>query len=183
MAKRRDWVHRLPGASNRSPLAPLNRGLFLTRAVMVWERLLPSLFPFVLLAMLVAVAGQWGLFLHLDKIVHLAILGAGLAVAVFAAVRGLMRFRLPGFTELNTRLAVDNGLRPERLLAMRHETEQPSLKIGKAKAGVAAADPFALRYVALVAAILGFLVLGPVPVERVASAFDPFGISTQIALK
>ena len=166
--------------SNKSPLAPLNRGLFLTKATMVWERLLlPSLFPFVLLGLLIAVAGQWGLFGLLPKMAHFAVLAVGLVICVVASVRLALRFRMPTFTEINTRLALDNDLRPERLLAMRHEKKQPSLKVGKAKAGIAAADPFALRYVVLAAAILGFLIQGPVPVERVASGFMPLGGTVQ----
>lgn len=158
-----------PGA-----LSPLNRALFWTRVVMVWERALPVVFPFILLIMLVAVVAQWGVFLILPTLAHAGILALGLIVAAYAAVRGAMRFRMPTFTELNTRLAVDNAVKPERLLAMRHETDQPHLRVGKAKAGIAAADPFALRFVALVAAMMGFLILGPVPLSRVAHGFCPF---------
>jgi hypothetical protein len=157
-----------------SQLSNLNRALFWTRAVMVWERLLPAVFPFVLYVMLVAVAAQWGLFLHIPQLAHLAILAAGLVAAGVASVRAGLRFRTPSFTEVNTRLAVDNGIKPERLLAMRHEASQPVLRIGKAKAGIAAADPFALRFVALVAAMLGFLIFGPVPVSQVLNGFLPF---------
>ena len=160
--------------SNKSLLAPLNRGLFFTKATMIWERLLlPAIFPFVLLTFLVAVAGQWGLFAWVPRLMHIAVLGVGLILCVIAAVRTILRFRMPTFTEVNTRLALDNDLRPERLLAMRHEKRQPSLRVGKAKAGIAASDPLALRYVALAAAILGFLILGPVPVEQIASGFMP----------
>lgn len=160
--------------ARRSPISPLNRALFGTRLVMMWERLLPAIFPYVLLVVLVAVAAQWGLFMRMPRLVHLALLAAGLVAAVVVSVRAALRFRMPSFTELNTRLALDNGLKPERLLAMRHETGQPRLRIGRAKAGIAVADPFALRYVALVAAMLGFLVIGPVPWSRVAAGFCPF---------
>jgi hypothetical protein len=166
--------------SNKSPLAPLNRGLFLTKAVMIWERLLlPVIFPFVLLALLVAVAGQWGLFVLLPKAAHIAVLVAGLVICLVASVRMALRFRMPSFTEVNMRLALDNDLRPERLLAMRHEKQQPPLKVGKAKAGIAASDPLALRYVALALAILGFLIMGPVSVNQVASGFMPMGGTVQ----
>ena len=93
------------------PFSNLNRALFWTRTVMVWERLLPALFPFVLLFLLVAVAAQWGLFLKLPPMVHAGILAAGLLVAIFACVRAVMRFRQPTFTEVNTRLAVDNRMK------------------------------------------------------------------------
>jgi hypothetical protein len=157
------------------PFSNLNRALFWTRTVMVWERLLPALFPFVLLVLLVAVAAQWGLFLNLPPLAHAGILAAGLAVAIFACVRAVMRFRQPTFTEVNTRLAIDNGLKPERLLAMRHELDQPKLKIGKAKAGIAVSDPFALRFIALMGALIGLLIMGPVPASRIVQGFCPFG--------
>jgi hypothetical protein len=162
--------------SNKSPLAPLNRGLFLTKAVMIWERLLlPVIFPFVLLALLITVAGQWGVFARVPQMAHIAVLAVGLMVCVIASVRMALRFRAPTFTEINARLALDNDLRPERLLAMRHEKKQPPLKVGKAKAGIAASDPFALRYVVLALAILGLLIQGPVSVNQVASGFMPLG--------
>jgi hypothetical protein len=166
----------MPSVKRPSPLSNLNRALFWTQAVMVWERLLPAAFPFVLFVMLVAVAAQWGLFLHIPQLAHLAILSAGLVAAGVASVRAILRFRNPTFTEINTRLATDNGIKPERLLAMRHEVSQPHLRIGKAKAGIAAADPFALRFVALVAAMLGFLVLGPVPLSQIINGFVPFEV-------
>lgn len=156
-----------------STFSPLRRSLLGTRLVMIWERLLPALFPYPLLALILAVAGQWGLFAYAPPVAHIAAIIAGLVLALWASVRAALRFKLPTFTEVNTRLALDNGLRPERLLGMRHEVVQPRLRVGKPKAGIAQSDPFALRFVALVMAILGFLVLGPVPLSRVASAFTP----------
>ncbi len=141
---------------------------------MVWERLLPAIVPFPLLALLVAVAGQWGLFLVVPKWAHAAILAAGLLAAIYAAVRAALAFRQPSFTEVNTRLAVDNDMKPEQLLGLRHAKDQPAFRIGKAKAGIAAADPFALRFVALVMIMLGFLILGPGSFARMPSSFCPF---------
>ncbi|MGZ3297629.1 MAG: DUF4175 family protein [Asticcacaulis sp.] len=164
----------------------LNRALFWTRVVMVWERLLPVIVPFPLLALLVAVAGQWGLFLWVPGWTHIAVLGLGLLAAIIAAVRAALRFRLPSFTELNTRLAVDNEMKPERLLALRHEKDQPRLRVGKAKAGIATADPFALRYVAVVLIGLGFLVFGPSSVWRIPASLCPFAhqaTDTTLAVK
>jgi len=162
-------------ASNRSLFAPLNRGLFGTRLVMIWERLLPGLSPLLVLVLLIAVAGQWGLFQRLTPTAHAAILIAGLVVAMIASLRSLRGFSMPSFTEINTRLAADNGLKPERLLAMRHQKAQPKLRLGKAKAGLAAGDPFALRYLALAAAVFGLILLGPVPLSRIAAAFMVIG--------
>lgn len=168
--------------SNRSPFAPLNRGLFLTRLVMIWERLLPALSPFVVLVLLIAVAGQWGLFEHMPTpSAHAAVLIVGFVLALIAAIRSLRRFRMPGFTEINVRLALDNGLKPEKLLAMRHMKDQPRLKVGKPKAGLAQGDPFALRYIALTAAIFGFVLLGPVPLSKIEAAFCPAAHSLMLA--
>ncbi len=166
------------------PFSNLNRALFWTRTVMVWERILPALFPFVLVAVIIAVAAQWGLFLLVTPLVHAGILAGQVLAACIACVRSALRFRQPTFTEVNTRLAVDNGLKPERLLGMRHEADQPRLKIGKAKAGIAVSDPFALRFIALMAAIFGLVILGPVPVSRVVAGFCPFDApTTQMASK
>ncbi len=157
-----------------SAFSRLNRALFWTKAVMVWERILPIIVPFPLLALLVAVAGQWGLFLVVPLWAHIAILVIGLLIAIYAAVRAALNFRLPSFGEVNTRLAVDNEMKPEQLLGLRHAKDQPSLRIGKAKAGIAKADPFALRFVALVMIMLGFLILGPSSFSRVPPSFCPF---------
>ena len=168
--------------SNRSPFAPLNRALFGTQLVMIWERLLPALSPFVVLVLLIAVAGQWGLLQRLPTpSAHAALLIVGFVLALIAAIRCLRRFRLPSFTETNNRLALDNGLKPEVLIALRHQKEQPGLRIGKPKAGLAAGDPFALRYVALTAAIFGFIVLGPVPLSKITAAFCPGAQSLVLA--
>ncbi|MBW8733447.1 MAG: DUF4175 domain-containing protein, partial [Asticcacaulis sp.] len=44
--------------------------------------------------------------------------------------------------------------------------------------------PFALRFVALMAAIMGLLILGPVPASRIAQGFCPFAKTmTQMAQK
>jgi len=165
-----------------SAFSRLNRALFWTHAVMVWERILPVFVPFPLLALLVAVAGQWGLFLVIPAWAHVAILVAGLLIAIYAAARSAMAFRKPTFTEVNNRLAVDNDLRPEQLLGMRHSKDQPKLRIGKAKAGIAKADPFALRFVALAMLVLGLLILGPSSVYRMPAGFCPFAIKAPVSI-
>ena len=143
---------------------------------MVWERILPVLVPLPLLALLVAVAGQWGLFLVVPKWAHIAILVVGILIALYASVRSAMAFRKPTFTEVNTRLAVDNDMKPEQLIGMRHDKVQPALRIGKAKAGIAKADPFALRFVALAMLVLGLLILGPSSICRMPASFCPFAV-------
>jgi hypothetical protein len=161
-------------AAGLTPFSRLSRAFGGTKLIIMWERILPAIAPFVLWAGAVAVAGQWGLFSSLSLIAHAAILIAGLILALFLSIRAIMRFKTPSFTEINQRLAFDNGLRPERLLAMRHEVKQPRLKIAKAKAGLAIGDPFAIRFALILAAVFGFLIQGPVPTSRIAHAFVPF---------
>jgi hypothetical protein len=155
------------------PLSKLNRALFWTHVVMIWEQILPALTPFLLLAGAIAVAAQWGVFAALSPLGHLGVLAAGVVVAALAAVLNLRGFKQPSFTEINTRLALDNGVTPDVLIGLRHKTKQPSLKIGKAKAGMAKGDPLALRYLMLILFGFGYLTQGPVPLSQIASAYMP----------
>lgn len=152
-------------------LSRLRRAFALTGTIMVWERVLPALTPFLLWGVSIIVAGQWGVWSYLTFEGHAAVMAAGLLLALVVSVHYLRRFRRPSFTETNLRLALDNRLRPERLLAMRHEKKQPRLRTGKAKAGLAAGDPMALRYVLLLIAAFGLWTQGPVSVSQALSGF------------
>jgi len=155
------------------PLSRLSRALFWTKAVMLWEQILPALTPFLLLAGAIAVAAQWGLFLGLGPVVHIAILSAGVVAALIVAVLNLRGLRVPGFTEINSRLALDNAVKPEVLIGLRHKATQPPLKIGKARAGLAKGDPLALRYLMLLLVGFGYLFQGPVPLSQIADGYRP----------
>lgn len=155
------------------PFSKLNRALFWTRAVMFWEQILPALTPFLLLAGAIAVAAQWGLFTGLDPILHIAILSAGVIAAGAAGALNLRDLRTPSFSEVNSRLALDNGVPPEVLIGLRHKAKQPALKIGKARAGLAKGDPFALRYLMLILVGFGYLFQGPVPLSQIAEGYLP----------
>jgi len=140
---------------------------------MIWEQILPALTPFLLLAGAIAVAAQWGLFLPLGSMAHIALLSAGVVAALIAAMLNLRGLRVPSFTEINSRLALDNGLKPEALIGLRHKANQPPLKIGKAKAGLAKGDPLALRYLMLILVGFGYLFQGPVPLSQIADGYLP----------
>lgn len=159
---------RKPGA-----FAPVQRAVVITRLIMIWERLVPVVTPYVILAALIAVAGQWGLFQHVTRLWHIGLLVAGAIIATMAAITHLLRFRLPGFIELYQRIAVDNDMPYERILNLRHQHAQPRLRIGQPKAGMAEADPLALRFVAVLMAVLGYLIFGPVPTTQIHQAFTP----------
>jgi hypothetical protein len=139
--------------SAQNPFSPLNRALFCTECVMIWERVLPAVTPFLLFCGTVAVAAQWGIFNGLNGLIHLGIVAAGLSVAVSLALWQVVKFKPPSFSEINQRLAIDNDTRPEALLALRHVKTQPNLKLGKPKAGIAKGDPLALRYLLIMLSI------------------------------
>lgn len=160
-------------AQGLGAFSSLSRGLRGTKMMMIWERLLPAIAPYFVWAALLAVAGQWGLFNQISLLWHLVIILLGLLVCASKSVQTLKAFKVPSFTEINTRLAKDNGLKPEYLLALRHQIQQPKLKVGKAKAGIAQADPFALRILAVLLAALGYLIHGPVPLAQIRHGVLP----------
>jgi Domain of unknown function (DUF4175) len=145
-----------------------------TEWVMIWERILPALAPIVVSAALIAVAGQWGLFALLVPLAHAGVLAGIVIVTVVFVVRGLMGFKRPTFQDIIARLALDNGYEYHKVLGMRHLKVHPKLKVAKPKAGLAQGDPMALRFVAALAAVLGFLIIGPVSINQVGAAFNPF---------
>jgi hypothetical protein len=155
------------------PQSRLSRAFFAQKLLIMWERILPALVPFGLWGGGVAVAGQWGLFVRLLPAAHYAVLGFAFLLAMAASIKGLLHFEVPSFTEINNRLAEDNGVSPEFLIGLRHKEKQPKLKVGKAKAGIAKGDPLALRFVIVAAALFGFVILGPVPIQQICAAFVP----------
>ena len=161
-------------AEGLKPFSNLSRALYGTKLVMIWERLLPALAPFMVSLGAIGVAGQWGLFLHMALGLHIGLMIALFIIAAIAGAYFLKDFKTPSFSEINERLALDNDLKPERLLAMRHETKQPPLKLGKAKAGFAKGDPMALRFVLVLLAVFGLVIKGPVPVSQIKHALLPF---------
>ena len=131
---------------------------------MVWERLVPVVAPFLVLGLVLAVAGQWGVFKRILPVWH---------AAFIAAIRASMRFKMPDFGALYRRVASDNDMTYEQILNLRHQPNQPRMRLGRPKAGIAQADPFALRFVAVLMAALGYLIFGPVPVSQWVEAFTP----------
>ena len=177
------------GLDSRSQ-ARLTRSLWAARAVMLWEQGPRVWAPWLLAAAALAVAALWGAFEisgPLGRVVLLA--GAGLA-ALVASVRGALAVRWPGHEQARTRLEADSRLVHAPLAALEDAcaagdsalwelhckaaaAAAAQTRLGRPKAGLAAADPLALRYALVVAAALALWARGPERVQHVADAFAP----------
>jgi hypothetical protein len=146
--------------------------------VMLWERSAAVWTPVLLAIGVVVVLALWGLFDVLPPPYRLAVLAAIGVIAIAFAVRGVVRLRAPKRSEVLTRLERDARLvhGPISVLADRPATGDTALwdlhraraasdavkaRIGRPRAGLAAADPFALRYALLIAAVLALWARGP----------------------
>jgi hypothetical protein len=170
--------------------ARLARALWLARAVMLWEQGAAVWTPVLLAAAAVAVAGLWGLFDPLGVAGHAAAVAAIALTAAVCSVRGLLAIRWPTREETRRRLEEDSrlvhapiasledtplagdstlwALHRQRAMAAIHQT-----RVGRPKAGIAAADPFAFRYALAVAAALALWARGPDQTEHLQAAFAP----------
>ncbi len=122
----------------------------------------------------------------------LAVAAFMLGALVFAA-RAAARYRAPSLTEARQRLAVDSRLEPGAFEALddlpakldplgvalwRREQDAARARAARAKAGpirpnLNAADPFRLRFVAVLAFVGGALIAGPAFEQRLTRAFVP----------
>jgi hypothetical protein len=172
--------------------ARLTRALWLARAVMLWEQGAAVWTPFLLAAGAVATAGLWGLFEPLEFTGHAALVGVAFVVALGFAVRGAMAVRWPTREETRARLEADSRLihapiasledtplaGDATLWALHRARAAQAIRetrVGRPKAGVAAADPFALRYALVVAAVLALWARGPERAREAPAAFTPVG--------
>ena len=177
------------GLDSRSQ-ARLTRALWAARAVMLWEQGPRVWAPWLLAAAALAVAALWGLFELAGPIGRVVLLtGAGLA-ALVASVRGALAIRWPSREQTRARLEADSRLVHAPLTALEdaRAAGDPALwelhrkaaaaavaqtRVGRPKAGLAVADPLALRYALMVAAVLALWARGPERVQHLADAFAP----------
>lgn len=170
--------------------ARLTRALLLARAVLLWERSGAVWTPLALAAAVVAVAGLWGAFDPVPDGFAAYAFGAPFALAAGVAIRGALRVRWPTREEARERIEADSRLthRPlaslddapaagdETLWALHRARAAEAvgrLRPLRLRAGLAAADPFALRYALGLAAALGLWANGPESAERAQRAFEP----------
>ncbi|MFN3230092.1 MAG: DUF4175 family protein [Asticcacaulis sp.] len=179
-----------PTASAPPKVPALESAMNRVALVMSWERFVPVIAPWGVFALLLLVAAQWSVFARLHIQAHVLILFVGLLIAFVASARALLRYRFPDRETILRRLETDSQLPTGSLLGL-YDTpaagdaglwqlhlEQaremaPSLRVGKAKAGIAEADPYALRYVALVLFALGLFWSGNPDLNRLREGLLP----------
>ena len=170
-------------------LARLKRRAALT---LIWEALWPPLAFAGAVGLLFAAASWFGLWFAAPPFVRLAALGL-FGLAGLAALFPLVRLRWPGRTRTLARLdrdadaahapatALEDTLAnpgddpaTEALWALhraRAAREVAALKIKPPRPRVALRDPYALRFVAVLLAAVGFFAAGPERFARLAAAF------------
>lgn len=171
--------------------ARLERALLRARVTIVIEQSARIWAPLALAAGALAVAGLWGLFDLVPRLLRSAatfsVLGLGLAVGVF----GARQVRWPSRGAARLRLEQDSGLLHTPLSVL--EERQPATgdsalwtlhrqrtveaartaRVSAPRAGLASSDPIALRYVLVVAAGLALWARGPDHANGALEAFRP----------
>ncbi len=187
-------------AANRRPADPpdlppgLGRRRFLARAVLLWEQVWPALFPALCVlgvALLLALSGVAA---------HLPVWGHALTLSVLAAaflvllLRGLRRCRIPDRAAADRRLERDSGLRHRPLQGLadrpvaqgvgldfwqvhigRLREQVRHLRLSWPRAGLVAADPYAIRAALLVALVAAFVMTGHEAPRLLRQALWPQG--------
>jgi hypothetical protein len=178
----------------------LTRALWAGRLLMLWEQGVQVWAPLVLAALAVATAGLWGAFDALPLPLHLGLLGLAFAVAAGFSVRGALKLRWPARAEARARLEADSRLEHAPLSAL-EDTQaagDPALwvlhharaaeaiahaRVGPARAVLSAADPLAIRWALVLAAVLALWARGPERVPYAAQAFRPVGDLARLATR
>ena len=156
------------------------------RLGLLWEQLAGVWAPPLIGAGLIAAVAVWGGFEPLTPALHNAAVASVLAAAVGVALVKLARLRWPTSERARSRIVAPAPLAEEEdrlalgdpaLWALHQRQRAEALaaaRAGRGGAGLAAADPFALRYAVAVAAALGLLAVGwSTGATRVAHAFQP----------
>lgn len=168
----------------------MTRALWAARAVMLWEQGARVWAPWLLAAAALAVAALWGLFDGLGTLARVTVMAAAALVALVLSLRGALAIRWPGREQARARLETDSRLVHAPIAALEDAPAagDPALwalhrkvsidalasaRVGRPKAGLAAADPLALRWALIVAAALALWARGPERVDHIAQAFAP----------
>jgi uncharacterized protein (TIGR02302 family) len=169
----------------------LGRWRALARAVLLFERVWPAIWPPLAVAGAFLCAALLGLPPLLPPLLHLALVaGIGLAVAVLLA-RGLWRVARPSQREADRRLEQASGLRHQPLAVLHDKPALPGaeglwaahvaramaqldrLRVGWPRPALAARDKRALRALLVVGLAACLVIAGGDAAQRVARALQP----------
>jgi uncharacterized protein (TIGR02302 family) len=169
----------------------LGRWRVLARAVLLFERVWPAIWPPLAVAGAFLCAALLGLPPLLPPLLHLALVaGTGLAVMVLLA-RGLWQVARPSEHDADRRLERASGLRHQPLAVLRDKPALPGaeglwaahvaramaqldrLRIGWPRPGLAARDKRALRALLVVGLAACLVIAGSDATRRVARALEP----------
>ncbi len=170
----------------------IESAIFRARLVLLWESVWPVVAPILVLAGLFAIVSWFGLWRVVSDPVRIAILvGFGLA-AVYLVVRAF-RLRAPArtaallrveratgllhrpATALSDDIAVGRGDPAAQALWLAHRERLlatlDKLRTGLPAPGLARRDPVAIRFLAVLLMVVGFVYAGP---ERIDKLFEAF---------
>lgn len=173
----------------------VERFIALARAAIAWERIWPALWPASGIAGLYLAAALFDVFAHIPGWLHALLLIAALGSTAALLYLGFRDMRLPLWRDGARRLERDAMLahrpiteRDDALAAGRGDPLAEALwrahvkrllaSIGRLRVawpapGLPAHDPYALRFVVLLAVVAGFAVAGQDWNRRLANAFFP----------
>jgi len=171
------------------------RLIVLARLALLWERVWPKLWPATGFAGAFLAAALFGFFAQIDWQIHALVLSALTAAIVVSLYRGFSDFTFPGWNDGARRIERDSVLshRPlteggDRLAAGRGDPVAEAfwrahlerllsgirrLRLSLPAPGLARRDPYALRFLVLLAVIAGFVFAGPDWRARVTAALSP----------
>lgn len=187
-------------AADKQTRGRYGRLLAQARATLAAERIAAVLAPFAVAALVFAGLALWGVFQSSSRTWTLAVLGVLGALALFAAAMQAWRFRWPAREEARRRVEADSRL-PFGVLAALDDAPavgDPELwalhqrRTGEALArsrvraprlGLAKADPYALRWAAVLAIGLGLWNQGAGGPDRLKDAlrFGPAAVAPSLA--
>lgn len=171
------------------------RLILLARLALLWERVWPNLWPASGFVGAFIAAALLGLFAQLDWQIHAMILSALFAAILISLYRGFENFAWPSWSEGARRIERDSTLshRPltegaDRLAAGKGDPIAETfwrahlerllsglarLRLSLPSPGLSRRDPYALRFLVLLAVIGGIVVAGPDWRERISAALQP----------
>jgi uncharacterized protein (TIGR02302 family) len=170
----------------------LRRKRLLARAVLVFEAILPAIWPALGIAGSFVVLALLDLPRRLPAVAHTGLIVAAAIAIVALLVRGFWGWRWPDHQAVDRRLERASGLRHRPLAAIadrpavgrgaitlwtahiaRAASQLKNLRIGMPRPGLAARDPRALRAALLIALIASLTIAGEQAPGRLIRALQP----------